>query len=215
MKHTTAILTVLLLAQLMFAVSACTTHAPNGQATELSDNNTISIPEFFNDLGKTLNTLRNEHPGAATFIEPGGFPDAAAACFGEPEGEYTYLLFGGHDGDFEEVMDGYGNQLKCAGFLTTAGVLFPGMGEDMMFSDFFRWIGVSDYTYHTGSGPIEGWLEFKYNNMDVWLNANEDTTGGEFDFSAVDRIKSSFSLVSTDEEILWQNGDLAHAVMFD
>ncbi len=34
-------------------------------------------------------------------------------------------------------------QLKCAGFVTTANILFPDMEDDMSFEDFFSLIGVT------------------------------------------------------------------------
>lgn len=33
-------------------------------------------------------------------------------------------------------MNEYEDELKCAGFLTTAGILFPEMDEDMPFEEF-------------------------------------------------------------------------------
>ena len=44
-------------------------------------------------------------------------------------------------------MDVYEDQLKCAGFVSTAGVLFPDMKDEMSFDDFFSLIGVEDYEY--------------------------------------------------------------------
>jgi hypothetical protein len=216
MKRTAAILTTLLFILVVF--SACKTTGANPPQTEPEvpdDIVTISMPGFFNDIGKTLNTLKNEYPGAEIFIRNDGFPDAAAACFGEPEGNYIYTFFGGQDGNFEDVMEGYGNQLKCAGFLTTAGVLFPEMEDDMSFSDFFPLIGVSDYKYFSEEGGGQGYLKFKYNNMDVWLDTNEFFTDGSREFTGVEKVKRSAPVIITDEEIFQQNQELADSVMFD
>ena len=50
-------------------------------------------PEFFNAIGKTLSELKNEY-SEGEFIESlNGFPDSAAACFGEPGAEICLLLF--------------------------------------------------------------------------------------------------------------------------
>ena len=59
------------------------------------------------------------------------------------------------------------DQLKCAGFLTTADILFPDMENDMSFEDFFSLIGVDDYEYLLGEEVRtgEGWLIFMYRDM--------------------------------------------------
>ena len=49
-------------------------------------------PEFLNDIGKTLIELKNEHPEGELIVRPGGFPDNAAVCFGEPEAEFAHYF---------------------------------------------------------------------------------------------------------------------------
>lgn len=214
MKHIVAILTILLLVPLTFF--ACTTKVPNDQKTEDSDgSNATSTPEIFNDIGKTLNILKNEHPKAMTFTQTDGFPDAAVACFGESESKYAYVFFGGQDGDFGVVMEKYEDQLKCSGVLTTTSILFPEMGDDMSFLDFFSLIGVSAYEYFAEDGPGEGWLSFTYNGMAVWLNTNEAIKSDGEEFAAAKRVKGSVPVIIIDEEIFWENQKLADAVMFE
>ena len=53
-------------------------------------------------------------------------------------------------------------QLKCAGFVTTANILFPDMEDDMSFEDFFSLIGVDDYEYFGEDTLAAGWLRFMY-----------------------------------------------------
>ena len=62
------------------------------------------------------------------------------------------------------------DRLKCAGFVTTAGVLFPAMQDDMSFRDFFALIGVEDYEYF-GEDTLTaaGWLKFLYQGMEVMV----------------------------------------------
>ncbi|MPM49747.1 hypothetical protein SDC9_96478 [bioreactor metagenome] len=214
MKRTAAIIIILLL--ILVAFSACNPSEANPPKTEASDKIvTISTPEFFNDIGKTLNTLKKEHPRAEIITRDDGLPDAAAICFGEPDGKYSYYFFGTQSGDIKEVMDGYGDQLKCAGFLTTADVFFPEMKDNMSFSDFFSLIGVSDYEYDSEEGCMQGVLDFKYNNMKVWLNTCELTTGGGREFTGIETVKKSAPVAIIDEKIDSQNDDLADAVMFD
>ena len=114
MKRTAVIVILSLLAAFVF--SACAPAAPSGQT-----------PEFLNDIGKTLIELKNEHPEGELIVRPGGFPDNAAVCFGEPEAEFAYYFFRTQGGDAEKVMSECEDQLKCAGFLTTADILFPDM----------------------------------------------------------------------------------------
>ena len=214
MKRTASILTILLFILVVF--SACKTSEANPPQIEAPDDIvTISIPEFFNDIGKTLNTLKKEHPRAEIFTRNDGLPEAAAICFGEPDGKYSYYFFGTQDGDFEKVTDGYGDQLKCAGFLTTADVLFQEMEDDMPFTDFFSLIGVSDYEYFSDEGQGQGWVSFKYDNMDVLLNTNEANANGGWDFTGIERVKRSAPVAIFDREINKQNFQLADAVMFD
>ena len=62
-----------------FVCAACAPAAPSGQT-----------PEFFDDIGKTLSELKTEHPEGELIVRPGGFPDSAAVCFGEPEAEFVF-----------------------------------------------------------------------------------------------------------------------------
>ena len=59
-------------------------------------------------------------------------------------------FFGTQSGDSEKAMSECEEQLKCAGFVTTANILFPDMEDDMSFEDFFSLIGVDDYEYFGG-----------------------------------------------------------------
>ncbi len=174
------------------------------------------VPEFLNDIGKTLGELKNEHTEGEFIVSLDGFPDSAAACFGEQGAKYVYFFFGGHDGDFEKAMTECEEQIKCSGFITTANMLFTDMGDDMSFEDFFSLIGVDDYEYF-GEDTItaEGWLKFTYNNMEVMVNTNEAVAGGGWDVTGAERVKSNAPVSIVDPEILNTNQNLAEAVMFD
>ena len=212
----------------LFAFSACVPVTPgdqtsegpniveNGASTEISGNSNTSTPEFFNDIGKTLSQLKNEHPEGEFAVSLDGLPDSAAACFGEPGVEYVYYFFGGHSGDFEKAMNECEDQLKCAGFITTANVLFPDMGDDMSFQDFFSLIGVDDYEYFgKDTTTAEGWLRFMYSGMEVMVNTNEAAAGGGWNVTGAKRVKSNAPVSIVDPEVLHTNQELAEAVMFD
>jgi len=214
MKHITTILSVLLL--VAFTLFACNAQPTESQMPKTSDpSKSISIPEFFSDMGKTLNALKVEHPTGEIFSQNSGLPEAAAICYGEPEGEYAYYFFETQDGDAETAMNILGEQLKCAGFLTIAGVLFPEMEEEMSFSDFFSLIGVSDFEYFTEEEPAKGWLYFKHNNMDVLLNTNEINPKGGREFTGIEIVKSSAPVAISDQKISEENYILAHEVMYE
>ena len=121
------------------------------------------------EIGKTLSELKNEHPEGEFMVSLDGFPDNAAICFGEPGAEYAYYFFGTQSGDAEKAMNECEDQLKCAGFITTANVLFPDMEDEMSFEAFFSLIGVDDYEYLSGEDVItgEGWLRFTYYGMET------------------------------------------------
>lgn len=206
---------------LSFAFSACAPVDPSGQTPEASDiaergaspeipgyRNTSTL-ELFNDMGKTLSELKNEHPEGEFIVNSDGFPDSAAVCFGEPGAEYVYCFFGTQSGDSEKAMNECEEQLKCAGFVTTANVLFPDMEDNMSFEDFFSLIGVDAYEYF-GEDTItaEGWLRFTYNGMEVMVDTNGDVTDAE-------RVKGNAPASIVNPEILNTNLDLAEPVMFD
>ena len=204
MKRNAAIAAVFLLVS--FAFSACAPADPDSQT-----------PEFFDDIGKTLSELKNEHPEGEVIVRPDGGPGNAAVCFGEQEAEYVSYFFGTQSGDAEKAMNECEDQLKCAGFLTTADILFPGMEDDMSFEDFFSWIGVDDYEYLVGdevkSG--EGWLTFICKDMEVMVNTNEMTPDGGWNFTGEGIVKRSAPVSIADPELLNANQDLADAVMFE
>ena len=224
-----AVITMMLLL-VLFAFSACTSVTPDDQATKdsnitengastgCSDYDNTSTPEFFNDLGKTLDELKNEHPEGNVIVRPDGFPDSAAICFGASESEYLYCFFGTQSGDAEKAMSEYEDQLKCAGFITTAEFLFSDMDDDMSFQDFFAMIGVDDYEYFgedADTVAAEGWLSFTYHGMDVMVNTNEAASGGGWNFTGAKNVKHDAPVSIVDTEIFNTNQDLADAVMFD
>ena len=174
-----------------------------------------STPEFFNDIGKTLSELKNEHPEGKFIVSLDGFPDSAAACFGEQGADYVSFFFGGQSGDFEKAMNECEDQLKCAGFFTTAGTLFPDMEDDMSFQDFFSLIGVDDYEYLGEDMIAEGWLRFMYSGMEVMVNTNQAAADGGWNVTGAKIVKSNAPVSIVDTEILNINLDLAEPVMFD
>jgi len=205
MKRNVVIAIIFLLVS--FTVSACAPVAPIDSDT--------STPEFFNDIGKTLSELKNEHPEGEFIVSLDGFPDSATACFGEQGAEYVYFFFGGQSGDFEKAMNECEDQLKCAGFITIANILFTDMEDDMSFEDFFSLIGVDDYEYFGEDTLAAGWLRFMYQDMEVMVNTNEITPRGGWDFTGAEIVKRDAPVSIADPEILNTNSDLAGAVMFD
>ena len=106
-------------------------------------------------------------------------------------------------------------QLKCAGFVTTASILFPDMKDDMSFQDFFSLVGVDDYEYPGEDSGAAGWLSFMYRGLEVIVNTNETTPGGGWDFTGTEIVKRDARATVADPEILHINFELADAVMFD
>lgn len=204
MKRNTAILVTALLVS--FVLSACAPAAHSEQT-----------PDFFADIGKTLSELKNEHSEGELIVNLVGFPDCAAICYGVPEADYIHFFFGAQSGDAEKAMNECEGQLKCAGFVTTASMLFPEMEDDMSFEAFFSLIGVDDYEYLSGEDVItgEGWLRFMYRDMEVMVNTNEPKTGGGWDFTVEEIVKRNAPASIAAPEILKTNQDLADAVMFD
>ena len=175
-------------------------------------------PAFLDDIGRPLRELKAEQPSGEVGIRLDGFPDHAAACFGEPGAEYASYFFGTQSGDAEKAMDECAPQLKCAGFVTTAGVLFPDMEDEMSFEDFFSLLGVDEYEYFgddENTTTAKGWLRFQYRGMEVMINTNEAAAGGGWDFTGTELVKRDAPASIADPELSAANQDLADAVMFD
>ena len=224
MKRNAALAAVLLLAAL--TISACVPAAPGGQTSEdlksggngssadIPDDRDTDAPEFFEDLGKTLSELKQEHPDGELAVDLEGFPENAAACFEEARADYAYFFFGMQSGDAEKAMKERAGQLKCAGFITTAGVLFADVKEDMSFADFFALIGVDDYEYFGEDTTAGGWLKFVYRGMEVMVNTNEPAAGGGWNYTGAETVKPRAPVSIADKELWDANPNLADAVMF-
>ena len=196
-------------------LTACLSSNPQSDAEKNSLSAIGALKEV--DVGKTLSELKNEHPEGEIIVSLDGFPDSAAICFGEPEAEYAYYFFGTQSGDAEKAMNEREDQLKCAGFVTTANILFPDMEDEMSFEDFFSLFGVDNYEYLSGEDVItgEGWLRFTYHGMEVMVNTNEAAAGGGWEFTGAEIVKRNAPVSIVDPEISNTNSDLAAAVMFD
>ena len=215
-KQITAALIVLLL-----LLSGCTQTSPKQENMDVYDHvvnqQNISVPEFLKDIGKTLSALKNEHPEGECVVSLDGFPDSAAACFGEVGAEYAYFFFGTQGGDVEKAMRECEDRLQCAGFVTTANVLFLDMETDLPFEDFFSLIGVDDYEYFSGEDVItaQGWLRFTYHNMEVMVNTNEATTGGGWKFTGEEIVRRNAPASIVNLEILNTNQILVEQILFN
>ena len=216
MKYKKPTMIIVVLAVIIcVGLTACLSSNPQSDAEKNNLSALGSLKE--EDIGKTLSELKNEHPDSEFIVSLDGFPDSAAICFGEPGAEYIYYFFGTQSGDAEKALNEYEDQLKCAGFVTTANILFPDMEDEMSFEDFFSMIGVDDYEYLLGEDVItgEGWLRFTYHGMEVTVNTNEATPGGGWEFTGAEIVKSNAPVSIVDPEISSTNSDLADKVMFD
>mgnify|MGYP005806576993 CR=1 FL=1 len=202
MKRNAALAGIILLAS--FTLSACAPAASGGQS-----------PEFLGDLGKTLSELKTEHPEGEVMVRLDGFPDCAALCFGEPGADYVYYFFGTQAGDGEKAMDQLGDQLKCAGAITTANILFPDMEGDLSFADFFSLIGVEEYEYLGADTVAEGWIRFLYQDMEVMVSPTGDGPDGQWDVTGEEIVKYDAVVSVIDPELESANSDLADPVMFE
>ena len=206
------IMMVVLAVIVCVGLTACLSSNPQSNAEKNVLSGIGSLKE--EEIGKTLRELKDEHPEGEVVVKPGGFPDNAAICFGDPEAEYVYYFFGAQSGDSEKAMNELEDQLTCAGFLTTANILFPDMEDDMSFEAFFSLIGVDDYEYIEDDSAAAGWLRFTYHGMEVMVNTNEVNAAGGWDFTGAEIVKSNAPVSIVDPEISNTNSDLADAVMF-
>lgn len=216
MKYKKPTIVIVILAVIVcVGLTACLSSNPQSDAEK---NHLAAIGSLKEEeIGKTLSELKNEHPEGEFIVSLDGFPDSAAICFGDPDGEYLYYFFGTQSGDAEKAMNECEDRLKCAGFITAANILFPDMEDEMAFEDFFSLIGVDDYEYLVGEEVFsgEGWLRFTYHGMEVMVNTNEATPGGGWDFTGAEIVESNAPVSIVDLEISNTNQDLAEAVMFN
>ena len=164
------------------------------------------------------NIVREIDPEGEFMASLDGFPDSAAICFGEPGAEYIYCFFGTQSGDVEKAMNELGDQLKCAGFVTTANVLFPDMEDEMSFENFFSLIGVDDYEYIEDDSAAAGWLRFIAMGAlgsDAAIEAADIVLTGGWDFTGAEIVKCNAPVSIADPEIVNANQGIADAVMFD
>lgn len=216
MKYKKPTIVIVILAVIVcVGLTACLSSNPQSDAEKNHLSAIGSLKE--EEIGKTLSELKNEHPEGEFIVSLDGFPDSAAICFGDPDGEYLYYFLGTQSGDAEKAMNECEDRLKCAGFITAANILFPDMEDEMAFEDFFSLIGVDDYEYLVGEEVFsgEGWLRFTYHGMEVMVNTNEATPGGGWDFTGAEIVKSNAPVSIVDLEISNTNQDLAEAVMFN
>ena len=206
---------VVLAVMVCVGLTACLSSNPQSDAEKSRLSAIGALKE--EEMGKTLSELKKEQPEGGVIVRPDGLPDSAAICFGEPGAEYLYYFFGTQSGDAEKAMNEREDQLTCAGFLTTANILFPDMEDDMSFEDFFSLIGVDDYEYLAGEEVIsgEGWLRFTYHGMEVMVNTNERNAAGGWDFTGEKIVKRNAPVSIVDPEKSNANQELADAVMFD
>lgn len=209
------IMIVVLAAVLCVGLTACLFSNPPSGAAEIGPSAIGALGE--EEIGKTLSELKKERPDGEVIVSLDGFPNSAAVCFGEPGAKYLYCFFETQSGDGEKAMNEQEDQLTCAGFVTTANILFPDMEDEMSFQDFFSLIGVDEYEYLVGEEVIsgEGWLRFTYHGMEVMVNTNQVRTDGGWDFTGAEIVKRDAPVSIIDPEISNTNRDLAEAVMFD
>lgn len=129
-------------------------------------------------VGKSWNEIKKEHPKGGVVIDQKGLSDAVAICYGNENDPYLYYFFGVQTGDHMKVINKFGDDLRCAGIITTTEILFPSMLDEMTFDEFFAMIGVSEYEYDPDDGMLKGLLFFTYKDMRVTLNINEIDENG-------------------------------------
>ncbi|MDR3238974.1 MAG: hypothetical protein LBT44_02660 [Clostridiales bacterium] len=154
------------------------------------------------DIGKTLAVLRKEHPkGVYSFA---GEINAMAECFGENSAKYSYYFLSRQSPpSLEEMAVKYGDKLKCAGFVTTVGVLFPQTTDGMTLEDFFAKLNVSEYEYGT-YGPVTGWITFNYNGRSVKLGTFE-SEDRYTNYKPTTKMKSSYPVIICEDSLVSAN----------
>ena len=168
-----------------------------------------TMPAFMDNVGKTFNTIKTENPGyvygSAVIV------NASGQCFGDFSDTYVFgcFFFGVHDvPSLEDVVNfGYGDQLRCAGIVTSVKEMFPAVGDSLSVADFQAIEGVSDY--YCGNQEMDiGWVYCHYNGYVVSIDATVDDVSVQGEFWEADVIKGSYPIWICDTEIRNANYEL-------
>ncbi len=155
--------------------------------------NAIPKVDSLNEIGKTVNLIKQEN----TDIEYRDFtiPGATGKCLGIPEGKFLYFFFGTHDIPYLiDFGDEYGEQLRCAGIVSTIGEMYPETEEEMPLEKFLSDNEIFDYNYVLEDGPDMGWIFFSYGDYSVWIDTKNSDTD-RYDFEKATTMKRSYDVL--------------------
>jgi uncharacterized repeat protein (TIGR02543 family) len=136
-------------------------------------------PAYFEDIGETLTTIKNENPSMAE--GHGRFPyEIGAYTWMENGGDFAYYFYStqGPPTLAELAATSAADQLKVAGIYTTVGELFPETTEDTTAPSFFASIGISSYKYSKKGedGWDLGFASFDYKGYQVLIDFTSETS---------------------------------------
>lgn len=159
--------------------------------------------ECLSEIGKTFDLIREENPDID--YQSIVIPNASGQCLGQAQGQFLYYFFGVQDfPSLSDVGAEYGDQLRCAGIVSTIGEVYPEAAEELPLEQFFADQNISDYTYYLDDGPGQGWIEFSQNGYLVWVNTNDSGASSD-DSAKAATMKRSYTVIIIDAEILYDN----------
>lgn len=163
--------------------------------------------DCLSEIGKTFNTIKEENPDIG--YQEIAVPDAGSQCLGQAQDQFLYFFFDGQSGPIlSDLSAAYGDQLRCAGIVSTIGEVYPETIEETPLEQFFSDHNILEYRYFENSEINLGWIEFLCDGYLVWINTNKSGFYSDGYVPAA-TIKRSYTVVIIDEEISDDNRSIA------
>ncbi len=177
--------------------------SPDTEQQQEQESGPVLTMDCLGEIGKSFDALMEAYPDME--YRTVDIPDAAGLCLGQAQEPFLYFFLGTQDGlSLLDLGGEYGQQLRCAGIVSTVAEVFPKAAEEQPLEAFFSDYAVSDYTYHLEEGPGQGWIEFVCDGYLVWINTNEGAPASE-GYEAVTAMRGGFAVVIIDRELFEEN----------
>ena len=163
--------------------------------------------DCLSEIGKTFHMIKEENPDID--YQNIAIPDASGQCLGQAQDQFLYYFFGAQDSlSLSDLSAAYGDQLRCAGIVSTIGEVYPETIEGTPLEQFFSDHNILEYRYMEDGQINWGWIEFSCDGYLVWINTNESGAYSDGYVPAA-TIKRSYTVVIIDEEISDDNHSIA------
>jgi len=158
-------------------------------------------------IGQTVAQLKAAFPDlqGQDDAEPTGYvPNCVPVNMQQRGSSYAFFLYYTQYLSLDEIAQDDLNQVRCAGFSTTVGVVFPdqaGLSPD----EFFAAINAPGYTFMADDGPDQGCITFEHDGYTFYIN------GWDIVYGYATSIQPEFGLTFMDPSIERANREFLDA----